>query len=70
MYVISKSYYKLTKKLYMSSIIGSSGRDFVLIILFQFYGSKDGLSESYLFWVGQCATRNLHIGKRTEPILT
>ena len=36
------------KKPYMSSTIGSSGRDSVLIILFQFYGFK-----SNLFQVGQ-----------------
>ena len=39
------------KKLYMCTIIGSSGRDCVLIILFQFYGSKAGLFESNLIWV-------------------
>ena len=37
----------------MQKIIGSSGRDYVLIILFQIYGSKAGLFESNLFWVGQ-----------------
>ena len=42
------------KKLYMRTIIGSSGRDCVLIILFQLYGSKAGLFEGNLFWVGQC----------------
>ena len=39
------------KKLYMWTIIGSSRRDCVLIILFQFYGSKAGLFESNLIWV-------------------
>ena len=33
----------------MQAIIGSS----VLIILFQFYGSKTELFESSLFWMGQ-----------------
>ena len=41
------------KKLYMHTIIGSSGRDCVLIILFQFYDSRARLVESNLFWVGQ-----------------
>ena len=34
------------KKLYMRTIIGSSGRDCVLIILFQLHGSKTGLFEA------------------------
>ena len=33
------------KKLYMRTIIGSSGRDCVLIILFQLHGFKTGLFE-------------------------
>ena len=33
--------------------MSSSGRGFVLIILFQRYGSKAGFFESNLFWVGQ-----------------
>ena len=37
----------------MRKIIGFHGRDYVLIILFQIYGSKAGLFESNLFWVGQ-----------------
>ena len=41
------------KKPYMCTIIGSSGWEFVLIILFQLYGSKAGLFESDLFWVGK-----------------
>ena len=41
------------KKPYMCTIIGSSGWEFVLIILFQLYGSKAGLFDSDLFWVGQ-----------------
>ena len=59
------------KKPYMCTIIGSSGWEFVLIILFQLYGSKAGLFESDLFWVGQYAPPppNLHIGK-TNPVLT
>ena len=40
------------KKLYMYTIIGSSGMGRVLIILFQPYGSKVGLFEDSLFWVG------------------
>ena len=38
---------------YMRTIIGSSGRDCVLIILFQLYGIKAGLFEGSLFYVGQ-----------------
>ena len=41
------------KKLYMHTIIGFFERVFGLIILFQLYGSKAGLFESNLFWVGQ-----------------
>ena len=45
------------KKPNMCTIIGSSGRDFVLtwvlIILFQLYGSRAGLFEGDLFYVGQ-----------------
>ena len=40
-------------KPYMPTITGSSGRDCVLIILFQLYGFKAGLFEGSLFWVGQ-----------------
>ena len=42
------------KKLYMRTIIGSSGRECVLIVLFQPYGSKAGIFENNLLWVGQC----------------
>ena len=41
------------KKPYMCSNIGSSWRDSVLMILFQLYDSKAGITESNLFWVGQ-----------------
>ena len=37
----------------MRTIIGSSGRYCVLIILFQLYINKPGLFEDNLFWVGQ-----------------
>ena len=37
----------------MRAIIDPSGSDCVLIILFQLYGSKTGLFEGDLFWVGQ-----------------
>ena len=59
------------KKLYMRTIVGFSGRDCVLIILFQLYGSKTRLSEGNLFWVGQYGTPscNLHTGRRTNLIL-
>ena len=38
------------------TILGSSGRDCVLIILFQLYDSKSGPFEGNLFWVGLCDT--------------
>ena len=57
------------KKLYMHTIIGSSGRDCVLIILLQLYDSKAGLFENNLVWVGQYDSVNLQIGRRTNPIL-
>ena len=41
------------KRPYMHTIIGSSGRDCVLIILFQLYGTRAGLFEGNLSWVGQ-----------------
>ena len=37
----------------MGTIIGSSGRNCVLIILLQLYGSKAWPFEGDLFWVGQ-----------------
>ena len=37
----------------MHTIIGSSGRDCVLVIVFQLDASKAGLFEGNLFWVGQ-----------------
>ena len=53
----------------MCTVIGSSGRDCVLIILFQLYGTKAGFFEGNLFWVGQYDSHNLHIGRRTTQIL-
>ena len=42
------------KKLYMHTIIDSSGRECVLIILFQLDGSKAEFFKVYtLHWVGQ-----------------
>ena len=55
------------KKPYIHTIIHYSGKHCVLIILFQLYGSKAGLSDSNLFWVGHC-TPNLHTGRTTNPI--
>ena len=54
----------------MHTIIGSSGTDCILIILFQLYGTKGGLFEGNLFWVGQYEydPPRLHIGRRTNPI--
>ena len=41
------------KKPYIRKIIGSSRKDSVLITSFQLYGSKAGLLQGNLFWVGQ-----------------
>ena len=41
------------KKSYTSTIIGSSGRGFVLIVLIQLYGSKAGRFEGNLIMMGQ-----------------
>ena len=35
----------------MRTILSSSGRDYVLFILFQVYGAEAGIFESNLFWV-------------------
>ena len=45
-------FYKIIKKSYMCTFASSSERDYVLFILFQLYGSKTGLFEGNLFWVG------------------
>ena len=58
------------KKQFMRTVIGSSGRDCVLIILFQLCVSKAGLFERNFFWVGHYdSLLNLNIGRRTNPIL-
>ena len=44
----------------MCTIIGSSGRDCVLITLFQLYGSKAGLFQDRLFWVDQYDSLSPH----------
>ena len=44
----------------MRTIIGSSGRDCVLIILFQLYGSKAGFFEGNLLWMGQYDPRLIY----------
>ena len=54
------------KKPYMRTIIGSSGRDCVFIMLVPLYGSKTGLIQDNLFRVGQYDSPpppNLHIGR-------
>ena len=48
----------------MRTIRGSSGKDCVLIILFHFHGSKAGLFESNLFWVGQYDPPHLSYWKK------
>ena len=52
----------------MRTIIDSFERVYVLVILFQLYGSKTELFGSN-FWLGQYDP-NLHIGRRTNPIST
>ena len=42
------------KKPYIHTIVRSYGKECVLTILFQLYGSKAGLFDSNLFWVGHC----------------
>ena len=46
------------KKPYLRTIIRSSGKDCVLMILFLLYGSTAGLFDSNLFRVGQCTPQN------------
>ena len=57
------------KKSYMSTIIGSSGRDRVFIILIWLYGSKAGLygSKAGLYGSKAGMTPNLCVGRRTHP---
>ena len=57
------------KKPYICTIIGASGRDCALVILFQIYGSKTSVFDGNLFWVGQYDPPNLHIEKKTNPML-
>ena len=57
------------KKLYIRIIIGSSETDCVLIVLFELHGSKTGLFEGNLLWVGQYDPSNFHLGRRTNPVL-
>ena len=66
---LSWFYYKIMKKPHMHTIIGSPGRDCVLIIFFQLYGSRAGHFEGKLFWVGQYDSPNHHIGRKTNPII-
>ena len=52
--------YIIMKKLYMHTVIGSSGRSHVLMILFSLYGlKKAGLFDGNLFWVGHSITASL-----------
>ena len=53
----------------MGTIIGS-GRDCVLIILFQLYGCKVGLFQGDLFWGGGVSmTPKLSYWNKVNPIL-
>ena len=51
-YTVSQFFHKVMKKPYMTTVKGSSGRDCVLIIMFELYGSKSAFFKSNLFWVG------------------
>ena len=56
------------KKPYMLAIIGSSGRDCVLMTSFSLYDPKTGFLEViYSGWVSMTPT--LHIGRKTNPAL-
>ena len=62
--------YKIMKKLYMQTIIVSSGRNCVLMILFHLYETKAGLFKVICSgWVNMTPPHNLHIGRRANPIL-
>ena len=53
----------------MYTVIGSSERDCVLVILFQLYGSKAGfLKVIYCGWVNMTPQPS-YTGRRTNPIL-
>ena len=57
------------KKMYMRTIIGSSGGDCVLMILFQLNDSKAGpFKVIYSGWI-KMTCPNLHTGRRTNLIL-
>ena len=54
----------------MHTIIGSSGRDCVLIILFHLYETKAKLVKVICSgWVNMNPPRNCHIERRANPIL-
>ena len=56
--------------IYMHTIMSSSGRDFVLIILFQLYRTNAGLFKVICSgWISMTPPHNLHIGRRANPIL-
>ena len=63
------------KKPSMLTIIGSSGRDSVLMILFQLYGTKAGHFKVICSGggggggVSMTPPQILHIGRRANPIL-
>ena len=58
------------KEPYMHTIIGSFRRNCILMILFQFYGTKAGRFKVICSrWVNMTPPHNRHIGRRTNPIL-
>ena len=59
------------KKPYINTITSSFGRDCVLMMLFQLYGTKAGLFKVVCSsWVNMTPSYNHHIGRRAAPTLT
>ena len=67
------SFHDFIRKLWKSrtcTIISFSGRDCVLMILFQLYRTNTGLFKVICFgWVNMTPPHNLNIGSRANPIL-
>ena len=54
----------------MCTILGSFGREYVLVMLFQHYGPTLGfLKIIHSWWIRMTPSPNLHIGRRPNPIL-
>ena len=57
------------KKPHICTVIGSSGRDYVWIILFALYYSIVGFLIVIYSGLVNSMTPNLYIGRKTNPIL-